>query len=156
RWSLLECPAGFSTEEFSYRSSPIPRHQMRTERTTRSVRRFPLVTRLRIQSLTAMPSPTIAPYGSWKSPITSDLIVAETIRLGGVFIEGADIYWLEMRPREGGRSVLVGRTAEGGITDITPAPFNARTRVHEYGGGSVLLANATVWFSNFADQFLYR
>src|SRR5262249_54104657 len=74
----------------------------------------------------------------------------------GVFIEGADIYWLEMRPREGGRSVLVGRTAEGGITDITPAPFNARTRVHEYGGGSVLLANATVWFSNFADQFLYR
>src|SRR6516165_10116129 len=103
-----------------------------------------------------MPSPTIAPYGSWKSPITSDLIVAETIRLGGVFIEGADIYWHAMRPREGGRSVLVRRTTEGGVADVTPAPFNVRTRVHEYGGGSVLLADATVWFSNFADQFLYR
>jgi dienelactone hydrolase len=103
-----------------------------------------------------MPSPTISPYGSWKSPITSDLIVAQAIRLGGVFIEGADIYWLEMRPREGGRSVLVRRTADGGVIDVTPAPFNARTRVHEYGGGSVLVASETVWFSNFADQFLYR
>ena len=48
-----------------------------------------------------MGTQTVAPYGSWKSPITSDLIVAGSIRRGGVFAEGADIYWLEMRPREG-------------------------------------------------------
>jgi dipeptidyl aminopeptidase/acylaminoacyl peptidase len=103
-----------------------------------------------------MANPTVAPYGSWKSPITSDLIVAETIRLGGVFIDAGDVYWLEMRPRESGRYVLVRRGADGNVLDVTPAPFNARTRVHEYGGGSVILDGGTVWFSNFSDQRLYR
>src|SRR5271154_4633278 len=103
-----------------------------------------------------MTNPTIAAYGSWKSPITSDLIVAETNRLACVFINGADVYWVEMRPREGGRCVLVRRTADGSIADVTPAPFNARTRVHEYGGGAVIIAGESVWFSNFADQRLYR
>src|SRR6516162_83548 len=59
-----------------------------------------------------MANPTVASYGSWKSPITSDLIVAETIRLGGVCIDGGDTYWLEMRPRESGRYVL-GQTWPG-------------------------------------------
>jgi dipeptidyl aminopeptidase/acylaminoacyl peptidase len=103
-----------------------------------------------------MSNRTIAPYGSWKSPITSDLIVAEMIRLGGVFVDGADLYWLEMRPREGGRYVLVGRTPDGEVIDAIPAPFNARTRVHEYGGGSVVISDGVVWFSDFADQRLYR
>ena len=102
-----------------------------------------------------MTNPTVAAFGSWKSPITSDLIAAETIRFAGVFINGVDAYWLEIRPREGGRYVLVRRTADGSIADITPTPFNARTRVHEYGGGAVIIANGTVWFSNFADQRLY-
>jgi dipeptidyl aminopeptidase/acylaminoacyl peptidase len=99
---------------------------------------------------------TIAPYGSWKSPITSDLIVGETIQFGGVFIDGADCLWLEMRPREGGRNVLVKRSGDGSVGDVTPVPFNARTRVHEYGGGAVLIADGTAWFSNFVDQRLYR
>jgi hypothetical protein len=103
-----------------------------------------------------MANPTVAPYGSWKSPITSDLIVAETIGLGGVCIDGGDTYWLEMRPRESGRYVLVRRGADGGTLDATAAPFNARTRVHEYGGGSVVINGGTVWFSNFNDQRLYR
>ena len=97
-----------------------------------------------------------APYGTWKSPITSDLIVAETIRLGGVSFDGADIYWLEGRPTEGGRNVLVRRTADGNTTDVTPAPFNVRTRVHEYGGGAYLIDRGTIYFSNFADQRIYR
>ena len=97
-----------------------------------------------------------APYGIWKSPITSDLIVAETIRLGGVSFDGADIYWLEGRPTEGGRNVLVRRTADGNTTDVTPAPFNVRTRVHEYGGGAYLVDRGTIYFSNFADQRIYR
>src|ERR1700721_1389098 len=74
----------------------------------------------------------ILPYGAWKSPITSDLIVAETIGLGAVLIDGGDIYWTESRPGEGGRNVLVKRN--GG--DVTPPPFNVRTRLHEYGGGA--------------------
>lgn len=75
----------------------------------------------------------MAPFGSWKSPITSDLIVAETIGLGGVMLDGEDVYWLEMRPREGGRYVLVRYTPDGLTQDVTPPPFNVYTRVHEYG-----------------------
>jgi dipeptidyl aminopeptidase/acylaminoacyl peptidase len=98
----------------------------------------------------------IAPYGSWESPITSDLIVAGSIGLGQPSIDGRDIYWVEMRPSEGGRSVIVKRDAEGCITDLTPADFNARTRVHEYGGGDYAVRDGDVYFSNFSDQQLYE
>ncbi|NJO74894.1 MAG: S9 family peptidase [Leptolyngbyaceae cyanobacterium RM1_406_9] len=99
---------------------------------------------------------SLAPYGSWKSPITSDLIVQGTIRLGEIRLDGDDIYWSEGRPLEGGRSVVVRRTPDGTTADITPTGFNVRTRVHEYGGGSYIVADKTVYFSNFADQRLYR
>jgi len=102
--------------------------------------------------------PETRPYGSWKSPITSDLIVAETIGLGGTAIEGDDVYWMELRPKEGGRLVVVQRrrTPESKTTDLTPMPFNARTRVHEYGGRAYAVADGAAYFSNFADQRLYR
>lgn len=95
-------------------------------------------------------------FGSWKSPITSDLIVSGTIGLGCAIFDGEDIYWLEGRPTEGGRNVLVKRTPQGDITDITPKPFNIRTRVHEYGGGAVIIVDETIYFSNFADQRIYK
>ncbi|HXM34017.1 MAG TPA: hypothetical protein VN920_02415, partial [Pyrinomonadaceae bacterium] len=63
----------------------------------------------------------IAPYGSWKSPITSDLIVSEAVSLSQPALDGDDIYWNEMRPSEGGRSVIVRRDASGSTWDITPA-----------------------------------
>jgi dipeptidyl aminopeptidase/acylaminoacyl peptidase len=97
-----------------------------------------------------------ARYGSWKSPITSALIVKGSIGVGQVGLDGEDIYWMEMRPSEAGRSVIVRRTPDGKTTDVTPMPFNARTRVHEYGGGDYLVADGTVYFSNFDDQRLYR
>ncbi len=97
----------------------------------------------------------IAPYGSWKSPITSDLIVAGTVGLGQVRLDGEDVYWIEQRPTEGGRNVVVRRTPDGKITDRTPVPFNARTRVHEYGGGAYVVHDGAIYFSNFADQRLY-
>jgi dipeptidyl aminopeptidase/acylaminoacyl peptidase len=96
--------------------------------------------------------PETLPYGAWKSPITSDLIVAETIGLGAVLVDGGDIYWTESRPGEGGRNVLVRQ--DGG--DVTPVPFNVRTRVHEYGGAAATVHRGVVWFSHFADQRLYR
>jgi dipeptidyl aminopeptidase/acylaminoacyl peptidase len=98
----------------------------------------------------------VASFGSWRSPITSDLIVSGAIGLGGVAVEGETVFWLESRPSEGGRNVLVKRSPEGTVSDITPPPFNIRTRVHEYGGGSFLLAEGTVYFSNFADQRIYK
>jgi dipeptidyl aminopeptidase/acylaminoacyl peptidase len=100
--------------------------------------------------------PTSAPYGSWKSPITSDLIVAGSIRLGEIRLEGQTVYWIEGRPTEGGRSVVVRRTPDGQITDLTPAPLNVRTRVHEYGGGAFNVLDGALYFSNFADQRIYR
>lgn len=102
-----------------------------------------------------MPEPRVAPYGSWKSPITSDLIVGGSIGLSQPLIDGSDIYWVEMRPTEAGRNVIVKRDAAGAVSDVTPAPFNARTRVHEYGGGDYAVSDGTVYFSNFSDQRLY-
>lgn len=99
---------------------------------------------------------TVAPYGSWKSPITAELIASGTIGLGQIALDGSDTYWVEMRPAEGGRSVVVRHTGDGSTTDVTPAPFNVRTRVHEYGGGAFCVADETVCFSHFADSRLYR
>jgi hypothetical protein len=98
----------------------------------------------------------IAPYGSWKSSITSDLIVAGTIRLGQIAVDGSDLYWTEGRPAEGGRNVVVQRKMDANSVDVTPEPFNVRTRVHEYGGGSFTAREGVVTFSNFADQRLYQ
>ncbi len=103
-----------------------------------------------------MLTPQLAPYGAWKSPITSDLIVSEIIGLSQIALDGEDVYWIEMRPSEGGRNVIVRRTPDGQTTDVTPPPFNARTRVHEYGGGAMVVADGVVFFSNFADQRVYR
>jgi dipeptidyl aminopeptidase/acylaminoacyl peptidase len=99
---------------------------------------------------------SIAPYGSWKSPITSELIVKGTIGLSQPRIAGDEVYWIEMRPSERGRQVIVRRAADGQTTDINPPDFNARTRVHEYGGGDYVVHDGAIYFSNFADQQLYR
>jgi dipeptidyl aminopeptidase/acylaminoacyl peptidase len=98
----------------------------------------------------------IVPYGAWKSPITSSLIVAQSISLMEVRLDGNDIYWLEGRPQERGRYVVVRAGADGAGRDVNAAPYNARTRVHEYGGGSWLVTGGTVYFSNFSDGRLYR
>jgi len=103
-----------------------------------------------------MSRPQVAPYGSWKSPITSQLIASGTVGLRQIVLDGEDIYWNEMRPAEGGRNVIVRRTPDGQTTDMTSAPFNARTRVHEYGGGAFAVVDDTIYFSNFADQRIYR
>jgi len=98
----------------------------------------------------------VAPYGTWKSPITSDLIVSDVVRLAESRIDGSDIYWTELRPTEAGRVVLVKRTPDGTTTDVAPPGFNVRTRVHEYGGGAFVVRGGNVCFVNFADQRLYR
>jgi dipeptidyl aminopeptidase/acylaminoacyl peptidase len=103
-----------------------------------------------------MSSSQIAPYGAWKSPITSDLIVGGSVTLGQLALDGDDIYWSELRPSEGGRNVLMRRSPGGQVEQVTPQGFNVRTTTHEYGGGAYLVDNGTVYFSNFADQRMYR
>jgi len=102
-----------------------------------------------------MAQPEVAPYGSWKSPISSDLIVRGVVGLKATALDGGDVYWLESRPGEGGRSVIVHRSPDGSTRDVNPPPFNARTRVHEYGGGDFVVHEGTVFFANFDDQRLY-
>ena len=100
--------------------------------------------------------PTVAPYGSWRSPITTDMVVENSVRLGSIALDGDDVYWVEERPHEGGRNVIVRRSADGVARDVTPAPYNVRTRVHEYGGLCFWVSDGMVLFSNFGDGRVYR
>jgi dipeptidyl aminopeptidase/acylaminoacyl peptidase len=100
--------------------------------------------------------PVAAPCGSWKSPFTSDMIVGESTPIDEIAVVGNDIYWTERRPRENGRNVLVRRNADGTIEDLTPAPFNVRSSVHEYGGGAFSVSPHGIYFCSFDDQRLYR
>ncbi len=95
------------------------------------------------------------PYGTWPSPITAQVVASQGLRFGAVCIDGSDVYWLEGRPEEGGRVVLVRRGQDGVVSDVTPEGFNVRTRVHEYGGGSYAVDDGRVYFPNFADQRIY-
>lgn len=95
------------------------------------------------------------PHGSWESPITSSMIVESSIKLGDIILDGTELYWNEIRPEEKGRSVIV-QWKNGTCQDVLKAPYNARTRVHEYGGGAFTVHDGTVYFSNFSDQGFYR
>jgi dipeptidyl aminopeptidase/acylaminoacyl peptidase len=100
---------------------------------------------------------TTAPYGSWASPITTDLVASE----GGVSFAYLDVseegvYWTESRPLESGRSALVFRPHRGEPRDVVPSGFNVRTRVHEYGGGAWFRSGSVVFCSSFDDSRLYR
>lgn len=98
----------------------------------------------------------VAPFGSWRSPISAKMLVQGAVRFGDVVINGDTLYWVEGRPEEQGRYVIVRRTADGKIDDILPPPFSARTLVHEYGGGALAASGGTVYFSNYTDQRLWR
>ena len=97
-------------------------------------------------------------YGSWPSPITTDLIVADSVRLGDLCLDQSTAYWVEGRPNENGRSTLVCQDINQNTfrsTDLTPTPFNVRSRVHEYGGGTFAVNKGRVIFSNDTDGCLY-
>ena len=92
---------------------------------------------------------TIAGYGSWKSPLTAARVTSGALRFDHLVLDGDDLYWIEGRASEGGRNVIVRREPDGRISDVTPSGFNARSRVHEYGG-SFTVRSGIVYFSNFA------
>lgn len=99
---------------------------------------------------------TTAPYGTWTSPISAAMAAGSTNGLLSLQVDGDALYWWESRPLEGGRYVVMRYVAGGDPVEVTPAGFNVRTRVHEYGGTSFLVVDGTVYFSNFADQALYQ
>jgi dipeptidyl aminopeptidase/acylaminoacyl peptidase len=94
-------------------------------------------------------------FGSWPTPITSEFVVRAAAGLGGVSVHGDTVIWSEQRPEEGGRTQLVQRTGDGPAVDLLPAGANARTAVHEYGGGAWWVSGGTLWFADWADQRLY-
>jgi dipeptidyl aminopeptidase/acylaminoacyl peptidase len=99
--------------------------------------------------------PTVAPYGSWKSPITAELFATSFLGVHDPAVEDGVVYWKEVRPKEGGRYVIVRLGEDGAIVDVTPKEFNVRTTVHEYGGGDYFVHDGKVYFSNFKDQRLH-
>ena len=99
--------------------------------------------------------PQVSGYGTWKSPLTAARVTAGTLRFDHLVVDGDDVYWVEGRASEAGRYVVVRRTTDGALTDVTPDGYNVRTRVHEYGGAAFTVHRGTVFFSNFDDQRLY-
>jgi dipeptidyl aminopeptidase/acylaminoacyl peptidase len=98
----------------------------------------------------------MAPYGSWTTPITSALVVKAAAGLGGVAVDGDTVTWAEARPEEAGRTQIVQRAADGTTVERLPAGLNARTAVHEYGGGAWWVRGPVLWFAHWDDQRLYR
>src|SRR3546814_10474706 len=88
----------------------------------------------------------VLPFGSWPTPVTSELVVASASRVIDVRADGDDLVWVESRPGEGGRSVLVRRRADGTITELVGGDANVRTAVHEYGGGAWWVHEGAVWY----------
>lgn len=94
------------------------------------------------------------PYGNWPSAISSELIVSDSLSLDEPVLAGKSLYYIERRPQEGGRCVIV-RSENGALTDILPTAYSARSRVHEYGGGCYCTSHDLVFFVNDSDQDIY-
>ena len=105
------------------------------------------------------PSSHTTGYGGWPSPVSAQAVVQGSRGLSSLAVDGDFVYWVESRPEEGGRCTIMRRKkgqSEGEPQEVLPAPWNARTRVHEYGGRSMLVNNGVVWFTHFNDQRVYR
>ena len=96
------------------------------------------------------------PYGSWPSPVAAAQVAGAGVRLQALTLDRDDTYWIESRPSEGGRQPLLRHSPDGTTSEVTPSGFNARTRVHEYGGGEHWVHNGVTFATNFVDQCLYR
>lgn len=105
--------------------------------------------------LKIIPMPKQAPYGCWTSPISAFVVAKGALKLSDIALDGGTIYWIETRPDEGGRNAIVAAAPDGAVREAIPPEFNARTRVHEYGGGSFCVCRGMVCLANYPDQRLY-
>ncbi|MEX2482673.1 MAG: S9 family peptidase [Gammaproteobacteria bacterium] len=97
-----------------------------------------------------------APYGTWTSPISPDQLLIGTLGLTHPRVCEGELYWMESRPAEAGRTTIMRRRTDGVLVECVPALFNVRTRVHEYGGICYAVHAGMLYFSNFTDQRVYR
>ncbi|HEU0160457.1 MAG TPA: prolyl oligopeptidase family serine peptidase [Hyphomicrobiaceae bacterium] len=95
------------------------------------------------------------PFGRWPSPLSPRLAAAGSRRFGTLAAGAQALYWSQSRPEQGGRQSIFAGSTDGGVREVLPAPFSARSRVHEYGGGEFLLADDTLYFVNDGDQQIY-
>jgi dipeptidyl aminopeptidase/acylaminoacyl peptidase len=95
-------------------------------------------------------------FGHWPSSISAASVADGALRFGRVQVAGEAVYWSEGRPAEKGRAQVMRWTRGTGISELLPAPFSARSRVHEYGGGEFLVADGRLYFVNDADQDVYE
>lgn len=96
------------------------------------------------------------PCGSWPSPLSVSGAAGAQLRYQQPRVTADSVYWLESRPQENGRAVLVKADLQGSTRDLTPAPYSVRSRVHEYGGGAYAVAVGVAYFCNDADQCIYK
>jgi dipeptidyl aminopeptidase/acylaminoacyl peptidase len=96
------------------------------------------------------------PYGTWPTPVTSELVVRAARAIGAIAADGDDVWWSEGRPEEGGRIPVLRRAADGTTTEVLGEPWSARTAVHEYGGGAWWVREGVLWFADWATQRLHR
>lgn len=108
----------------------------------------------------SLASPRVLPYGSWPTPITSELVVRAANLPGGVQVDGegeaTEVWWSESRPEEGGRTAICRMRADGTRSEVLPAPWNARSGVHEYGGGAWWVRDGVLWFVDWPTQRIHR
>src|SRR5436309_11637083 len=98
----------------------------------------------------------VNPYGLWPSPIDAEQVVRQATVYDAVHTSGEAVYWLETRPSQDGRAVVVCWTEDAGAADAVPGRFDVGSRVYEYGGGAYLPAGRTLFACNQDDQRLYR
>lgn len=99
---------------------------------------------------------TTAAYGTWTSSLTGEFVAANSVKMGEPQWLGESLFWLETRPEEKGRQTILQRTADGTVHEILPNSWSARTRIHEYGGGSFVATPDALYFVNGEDQQIYR
>jgi dipeptidyl aminopeptidase/acylaminoacyl peptidase len=99
---------------------------------------------------------TTAAYGTWRSSLTGAFVAANSVKMAEPQWLGQSLFWLETRPAEKGRQTILRRSADGVIGEILPNPWNARTKIHEYGGGSFVATPGAIYFVNGEDQQIYR
>lgn len=95
-------------------------------------------------------------FGSWPSPISAELVASSFVSFSELCADGENLYYLEARPAERGRTALMVASPLGEHRELTSDPFDVRTMVHEYGGGSYTVANGNIYFVNKEDQDVYH
>ncbi|MGB0459218.1 MAG: S9 family peptidase [Porticoccaceae bacterium] len=103
-----------------------------------------------------MKSKTVLPFGTWPSSLSAEKVASAAPKINHIQSCNDLVTWVESRPNEGGRNVIIGRSKNGLIKDLIPAPYSHYSRVHEYGGMAYALSENSIYFVNASDQRIYQ